>query len=260
MTTEVLTGSTKAPETPLKAVTTVTPEPSPRFVVNNSDGEPCMLLNFDATMKVKYETTDGGWLESTLPMTNTSSFEGSCANNSLRSFTLYYPSEDTFCAILTLFFNVTSNTTYYNRNGLSVRYIEPCVQQNAKKYNTIDNGYFPYHSYDGTIGKSFRCESILNKAKYFNVTLDNILIQPFAQKSEDKGHFGEVETCKEPVLTTKNPIVTSPHPTAKPSPNKAGMIAGIVIGVLVAVAIVIGIAVYVVRKRRMAKNVSYGNL
>ncbi|XP_022094121.1 lysosome-associated membrane glycoprotein 2-like [Acanthaster planci] len=259
------TGSTKGPTTPT-AEPTPTPEPTPRYSVNNSAGEPCMLLNFNATMKVKYETKNQGLLEADIPIMNTTFFEGFCeADEKVRNFTLYYPNKDFSCAQLVLFFNESGASTYYNRQGISVRYIEPCFQSNAVKYNELKEGHYP-PSYVGTIGKSFKCDSVAcySKKGHFTVMLYDILIQPFAQKSKDKGHFGEVETCPETVPTTGHPKSTpggSVHPPpSKASPSNAGMIAGIVIGVLVAVAIIVGVAVYVVRKRRLMKNISYGNL
>ncbi|XP_038051050.1 uncharacterized protein LOC119724184 [Patiria miniata] len=253
--TENTTGSTAGP-------TTAVPLPdTPRFQVNNSDGEPCMLLNFNATLTVKYPTKSMGIQTARIPIMNSNYTEGSCNNGTLRNFTLYYPSNNTYCASLTLSFNMTSNTTYYNREGLYLRYIEPCFMSDATQFDTPTGGHFPSPSYKGTVGKSFRCQSISQVSKKLNLTLvlDDILIQPFAQSSVDKGSYGEIETCSKALPTTPVPSTPKPHPPTKPSPSNAGKIVGIVIGVVAVVGTIVAIAVYVVRKRRY-KAVTYGNL
>ncbi|XP_022088132.1 mucin-2-like isoform X2 [Acanthaster planci] len=253
------TGNTTGPTN--ITITTVAPAPVvPRFQVNNSDGETCMLLNFNAMMMVNYTTKDKGVQTATIPIMNATSYEGFCNSTMPRTFTLYYPDNDSFCASLTLLFNATSNATYYNAEAISVRYVEPCFPSNASKYNGTDQiKYSP--SYNGTIGKSFQCQKIspVSKNRSFALVLDDVFLQPFAERSADPGRFGEVESCRD-VPSTPKPTATSgpSHPPTKPSPSHAGEIAGIVLGLLAAVLIV-GFVVYMVRKRRY-KPISYGNL
>ncbi|XP_038075959.1 uncharacterized protein LOC119743620 [Patiria miniata] len=230
----------------------------PRFQVKTSAGDVCMLLVFNATIKLSYLTTDFDRRYNTLPVTDAADYEGSCEGDGPRNFTLWYPSKDRYCVSWTLSFPEATDTTYFNNNTVIFHYIGSCFEPDAGFYNKTRTANTWDPTYEGTIGKTYKCDSLrVPGASTSQFIMENVMFQPFADKSSDKGHFGEVETCPEvtapPPTTTKKPFPTLP------SPFDTNWIIGIVIGCLGVIISVIVLVAAIMTKRKRSR-VPYANI
>ncbi|XP_022088179.1 lysosome-associated membrane glycoprotein 3-like [Acanthaster planci] len=266
------TGSTFA--TTEAAATTISEQRKviPSYLVRNGT-DVCMLFVLNATLIIQYNTTDNKRGEAIIHVGGDFNATGAewTANGSFCRYevqrflsikTQYdVPGSNASGSVaLTSQFVITSlDEVYYELGLLSVgwKYYEPFFPRNVVDYGKEAIGVFP-NVYEGTVGKTFGCQTMRFSRGPVTLILDHMMFQPYADFAN--GTFGDVEHCKEKP-TTANPSTEAPtdHPPTKPSPNNGGKIAGIVIGVLAAVVIIIGVAVYVVRRRRL-KGISYGNL
>ncbi|XP_038051046.1 uncharacterized protein LOC119724180 isoform X2 [Patiria miniata] len=271
-TTSNATGSTVGATTPAS-----TTRPGPEKVIPSyqfeNGSEVMMLFVLNATLKVRYNTTNNETGEVTIPFGGkinatgvewTTNGSGWSPNDVLRDFRIvtYFdvPDSNSTRGFLGLWLDFQRsfpgpNVPKYPLYNLSVTalwgYYEPIFPGDVVDYGK-DGSAGVQNLYTGTIGKAYRCANWTITKGPATIIMDHVMLQPFADYAN--GTFGDVEDCMESPTT-----MTTPHPPTKPSPNNAGMIAGIVIGVLAFVVLILGIAVYVVRKRRV-KEVSYGSL
>ncbi|XP_038051049.1 lysosome-associated membrane glycoprotein 3-like [Patiria miniata] len=270
-TTSNATGSTVGTTTPASTNPTV---PRPEYVIPSyqckNGSKVCMLLVFNATLKIKYDTTNGKSGEATLPIGgkingkeaewNTTS---SCEDVVPRIFRVraQYPVPDSNAiGIVSMDFQFgIFGTPPYSLVTLIMgdwTYTEPFFPRDSVNYGKRAFGAVQVEM--GTMGKTFGCQTLNLTQGPLTIILDHVMLQPFADFAN--GTFGDVEECKtNPTTMEPTTATASPHPPSKPSPSNGGMIAGIVIGVLAFVVLIIGIAVFVVRKRRM-KEAAYGHL
>ncbi|XP_038051047.1 mucin-3A-like [Patiria miniata] len=282
-TTSNATGSTVGPKTP--ELTTV-PGPEnviPTYQLKNGS-EVCMLFVFNATLTIKYETTNNQTGVATIPIggningTDTEwTLNSICRGDAFRYFQLsagYAVPNSIATGYASLGFKfdmIHPDKPFYSLWILNATwsYFEPFFPRDVKNYGK-EVWAANASVYAGTMGKTFGCQTLKvkltsNPKLDVSIILDHVMLQPYADHAN--GTFGDVEECTKPNPTTMEPTTANatmattafPHPPTKPSPNNGGMIAGIVIGVLAFVVLIIGIAVFVVRKRRM-KEAAYGHL
>ncbi|XP_071798499.1 uncharacterized protein [Asterias amurensis] len=251
-TTEETNGTTTEPTTFMRATTQpVTMMPGPtRYEVNDTDGR-CILMQFYAKMDITYSYMEGNVCRdavSVIDVAPNSVPSGNCSVKGIRSFAinindrpnwflrLEFTSVEKTFELTTVILEWKYETPYFNENATCIGELEEAMLNDTKQINI-----------KGSVGNTYQCTNQELTMGSAVVTFKGLMFQPFADESEDKGNFGDVETCE------------ADKPTNAPSKtDNTGMIVGIVIGVLALVIIVGGGAFFLVRSR--AKRESYKSL
>ncbi|XP_038051043.1 mucin-3A-like isoform X2 [Patiria miniata] len=286
-TTSNATGSTVGTTAP--AGTTL-PRPEnviPSYQFKNGS-EVMMLFVLNATLKIRYNTTNNETGEAVIPIggkingtefewsTNSSSWSADGTLRDLMIVTHFnVPDSNSSSGVMGLWLDFQRifpwpNVPKYPLYNCSVfplwTYSEPLFPRDVMNYGKQDTAEL-FDVYTSRRGKTYSCSNWTLTAGPVTIIMDHVKLQPYANFAN--GTFGNgVDDCMgnpttmEPTTmkpATANATMTTTAFPTKPSPNNGGMIAGIVIGVLAFIAIIVGIAVFVIRKRRM-KEAPYGHL
>ncbi|XP_022088071.1 uncharacterized protein LOC110977868 [Acanthaster planci] len=263
----------------------------PTYQINDMDGHVCILAMFTATLKIKYDKTDGESAEAVIPFPESLEAYGECERYSMdhREFFFAYPNNSSYTLRLRFSFSI------YKINQKPVgllfpelevvwTYAAPFFPDNAERLGREDGRIFTsFVSEMYGYSAAFKCDILTLSDATITLTLENMLVQPYA----DFGGFGYGDVCNptspsvRPVFpTTTQPLQTteilpnattleatsnlstttwqptSPVPVSAPT-DHTGLIVGTVVGAVLAALVVAGAVCLIVRRRR-PKQIPYG--
>ncbi|XP_022088069.1 uncharacterized protein LOC110977867 isoform X2 [Acanthaster planci] len=259
----------------------------PTYQINDTDGHVCILAMFTATLKIKFDKTDGESAEAVIPFPESLQAYGKCERYSMdhREFFFAYPDNSSYTLRLRFSFSI------YKINQKPVgllfpelevvwTYAAPFFPDNAERLGQQDGRIFTsFVSEMYGYSAAFKCDILTLSDATITLTLENMLVQPYA----DFGGFGYEDVCDpttpsvRPVFpTTTQPLQTteilpnattseatsnlsvttwrptSPFPVGGPT-DHTGLIIGTVVGTILAALAATGAMCLIIRRRRPNK-------
>ncbi|XP_022101906.1 lysosome-associated membrane glycoprotein 1-like [Acanthaster planci] len=224
--------------------------PVGRYAVNGTNGT-CILMQFYLEISITYNNTEGKTDEKSLVFPDNSVPMGNCTDNA-RYFTVTYPEFNDW--YLRLDFDVEDQMYEMTSVTFQWKFEEPFFLD-ADKMGQIDEVQLQdpeILNVRADTGKTFKCNKRQIEIDSVGITIKEIMYQPYADQSAEKGGFGDVEVCIEDQPTVK------PPGTTQAQVDNTGMIVGICIGCVAGVILVIGGLYYFIRHRQ--KRESYKSL